>query len=409
MQGIPAGFSLTALTNHLTAKGINPSTIGSFTAIVGLPWAFQFIWGPVIDRYQNSVMGRRKPWVLGAQILAFLASLGILFLPNPMNQITTLAWFFFGHSVFAGIQDASVDAMAISIIPENERGRINAFMRAGFLIGTGVGAAVFSHILSNRGFYAAALTQSLCLLAFTLLTLFIRERPADQLLPWPVRKKAITSNRILTTPTPSSATYQPDFRWLFTELFRGLFSRKSLLLFGSVVMAYVSISLFLRAYNYHLIQRLGWADTSVSLLTGTYGMIVATLVALTGGFVADRIGPRRLLVFVLSLVAIYLLTFNSLSALWKHQEVAQVGLVSLYFMDPSISVAAMPVLMTLCRKGVEGSQFTTYMAFVNLSDIAGSYLAGHALNVVQAPTIGLFAGGLAAVATLVTFFTLRHR
>ncbi|WP_420150303.1 MFS transporter [Spirosoma sp.] len=404
MQGLPAGFSLTALANYLTAEGVKPSMIGTFTAIVGLPWAFQFIWGPLIDRYQRSAMGRRKPWVIGAQFLAFLASLGILFVRNPVDQVTTLAWFFFGHSIFAAIQDASVDAMAITVIPEDERGRVNAFMRAGFLIGTGVGAAVFSQLLRSYGFFDTALTLSLSLLALTFLTCFIRERPEDRLLPSFNRQSLV----IVQPSTQRTELVEHDFRWLFTELFKGLFSRRSLLLFGSVVAAYVSVSLFLRAYNYHLIQKLGWADTSVSFLTGTYGMIVATVVSLTGGFVADRVGARRLLIVMLGVVAVYLITFNSLAGLWVHERMAQTGLVALYFMDPSISVAAMPVLMTLCRKGVEGSQFTTYMAFVNLSDIAGSFLTGHALHYIQAPAIGLFAGGLAFVAMLVTWFTLRH-
>ncbi|GAB4027884.1 MFS transporter [Spirosoma koreense] len=404
MQGLPAGFSLTALTNYLTAEGVKPAITGSFAAVAGLPWAFQFIWGPLIDRYQRSPMGRRKPWVVGAQVLAFLASLGILLVDNPLTQVSVLAWLFFGHSTFAAIQDASVDAMAITVIPEDERGRVNAFMRGGFLIGTGLGATIFSQILRSSGFFSAALTQSLCLLALTLLTFFIRERPEDQLLPFFGRRTDKTAE-IESLPLP---TTEPDFRWLFTELFKGLFSRRSLLLFGAVVAAYVSISLFLRAYNYHLIQKLGWADTSVSLLTGTYGMLVATVVALAGGFIADRIGPRRLLVVVLAGVAAYLLIFNSLSPFWIQREIAQTGLVALYFMDPSISVAAMPLLMTLCRKGIEGSQFTTYMAFVNLSDIAGSFLAGHALAYVQAPTLGLLAGGLATVATISIWLTLRY-
>ena len=406
MQGIPAGFSLTALANYLTAEGVNPARIGGFAAIVGMPWAFQFVWGPIIDRYQRSVMGRRKPWVVGAQCLAFLASLGVLFVNNPVEQVETMAWFFFTHSVFAAIQDASVDAMAITVIPEHERGRVNAFMRAGFLLGIGVGSAVFSQLLRNYGFFEAAITQSLCLLTLTLFTFFIRERPGDQLLP-SFRQRAVSVAQPSVVDSINQ-TNESDFRWLFAELFRGLFSRRSLLLFGSVVAAYVSVSLFLRAYNYHLIQNLGWADTSVSILTGTYGMVVATVVALAGGFVADRIGPRRLLVIVLSMVAVYLLTFNAMSSLWIQREVAQTGLVALYFMDPSISVAAMPVLMAICRPGVEGSQFTTYMAFVNLADIAGTFIAGHALAYVSAPNIGLFAGGLAVVAMVTTLFTLRR-
>ncbi|GAB3022578.1 MFS transporter [Spirosoma pulveris] len=404
MQGIPAGFSLTALANYLTAEGVKPSVIGTFAAVVGLPWAFQFVWGPLIDRYQGSSMGRRKPWVVGAQFLAFLASLSLLFVQNPVTHIGTLAWFFFAHSIFASVQDASVDAMAITVIADDERGRVNAFMRAGFLIGTGVGAAVFSQLLRRYGFFNAALCQSLCLLILTIITFFVREQPGDQLLP--------SFNRSSATARPDThhraALPDHNFRWLFTQLFKGLFSRQSLLLFGAIVAAYVSISLFSRAYNYQLIRVLGWADTSVSVLTGTYGMLVATGAALAGGYIADRISPRRLLVIVLAVVAVYLISFNSLSTHWIQQQVAQVGLVALYFMDPSISVAAMPVLMAICRKGVEGSQFTTYMAFVNLSDIIGAYLSGHALDYVSAPTIGLLAGALATVAAVTIFFTVRH-
>jgi PAT family beta-lactamase induction signal transducer AmpG len=187
-----------------------------------------------------------------------------------------------------------------------------------------------------------------------------------------------------------------------------LFARRSLLLFGAILLAYTSNALFLRAYNHHLIDELGWADNDVSVLTGTYGMVAATAIALTGGYLADRMGARRLLSIVMGIVAVYLISFNLLSASWVRRDIAQSGLVALYFMDPAVSAAAMPVLMGICRKGVEGSQFTTYMAFVNLSDIAGTYFAGTALLHFTAPTIGLFGGCLTLLATFTAFLTLRH-
>lgn len=430
MQGIPAGFYTTALTNYFTAEGVSPNAVGSFLAVIGLPWAFQFVWGPLIDRFQGSPMGRRKPWVVGSQLMTILSSLTILFVDDPVAQISTLSILFLVRSLFAAIQDASVDAMAISIIPEDERGRVNAFMRCGYLIGYGGGAAIFAQLLRHYGFHTAALTQLLCLLTGAVLMAFVREQPSDRLLPSFGRA---ASGR--TRPTPfgdpagprstgpdrsdryrtgmpdhgaSAGAEAHDFRWLFTELFRGLFARRSLLLFGSIILAYTSSALFLRAYNFHLIRNLGWKDTDLSVLTGTYGMLLAVIVSLVGGYVADRIGPRRLLVVMLVLVAGYLIGFNLMADWWTRRDVARTGLVALYFMDPSISVAAMPVLMAICRKGVEGSQFTTYMAFVNLCDIAGTYLSGQALNFFSAPAIGLFAGGVAVAALLVIFLALRH-
>ena len=183
MQGIPSGFYLTALSNYFTAKGVQPNVVGSFIAIIGLPWAFQFIWGPVIDRFQGSAMGRRRPWVVGAQLMTVLASGILLFVGNPVTQINTLAWLFCLRSVFAAIQDAGVDAMAITIIPEDERGRVNAFMRAGYLLGTGIGAAVFATVLRDYGFHTAALIQVGFLLTGVVLMAFIREQPGDRLLP----------------------------------------------------------------------------------------------------------------------------------------------------------------------------------------------------------------------------------
>ena len=420
MQGIPSGFYLTALTNYFTAEGVRPNVVGSFIAIIGLPWAFQFIWGPLIDRFQASPMGRRKPWVVGSQLMTVLASAILLFVSNPVTQITTLAWLFCLRSVFAAIQDASVDAMAITVIPEDERGRVNAFMRAGFLAGTGIGAAVFATILREYGFHGAALTQIGFLLTGVVLMAFIREQPGDRLLPSfgserPALPDPFAASAMARGSQTSSRKTQPgwndeprNFRWLFTELFRGLFARRSLFLFGAIILAYTSNALFLRAYNHHLIDELGWLDTDVSVLTGTYGMVLATAVALTGGYIADRLGARRLLVIMLAVVALYLIGFNLLSATWVRRDVAQAGLVALYFLDPAVSAAAMPVLMGICRKGVEGSQFTTYMAFVNLCDIGGTYFAGNALLYVGAPTIGLAAGGLAVLATAVALLTVRH-
>ncbi len=170
MQGIPSGFALTALANYLIGQGAAPNIVGSFVAIIGTPWILQFMWGPIVDRYQYSVMGRRKQWIVLMQTGAFLTTLCLLFITNPTQQITTIAVIFFIHSIFASFQDTSVDATAILVVPEKERGRINAFMRGGWLMGIVVGAAVLSTILHLYNFFTAALMQSSILLVFTIVS-----------------------------------------------------------------------------------------------------------------------------------------------------------------------------------------------------------------------------------------------
>lgn len=394
MQGIPSGFALSAISNYLTANGTSPQAVGSFIAIVGLPWAAQFVWGPIIDRFQGSVMGRRKPWVLFSQLLACIASLGILLVDNPTEQLSLLSMTFFIHSVFASVQDASVDAMAISIIPESERGRINACMRAGFLCGIAFGSAALSHIIHRYGFQAAALTQSLALLGMFCLTFFVKEKQEDALLPT-IAAKTAQAARI--------RWQDHSLRWLFRELMRGLVSRRSLLLFSAIALVYICQSVFIRVFSMHLIRELHWQDESVSVFSGTYGTIATLLVTLIGGITADKIGARRLLILVMLVNSSFLLIFNLLGDLWMDESVATTGLFLTSILDPGISVSALPLLMALCRKGVEGSQFTAYMALVNLSDIIGAYLSGQALGLFSTPTIGLTCGLLVMAAMVVVW------
>ena len=188
-------------------------------------------------------MGRRRPWVIGSQICAFLASLGLLLVRNPPTEyVKTLVIAFFVHSVFASIQDASVDAQAITTIPLSERGRVNGFMRGGFLVGSAVGAAGLSWILRNRSYILAASINSVILFTFTFITFFIKEKSDDKLLPCS-RRKGDRRKKHYTKP------YDYSICRLFIELFKGLLSLQSLRFFIPILLVYASQSAFIRAYN----------------------------------------------------------------------------------------------------------------------------------------------------------------
>ena len=183
MQGVPSGFALTALANYLIAQGIASQTIGTYASIIGIPWMIQLIWGPLIDRYRYSVVGHYKHWVVLTQVVAVLASLLLLIVQQPAQQVWLLAFLFFSHSVVASVQDASVDAMAILITPEHERGRVNAFMRGGIILGGAFGVAALSYILHHGGYHVAVLVQTAILLLFTLLFFVTKLHRTDPLFP----------------------------------------------------------------------------------------------------------------------------------------------------------------------------------------------------------------------------------
>lgn len=381
MQGIPAGFALTALTNHLLAKGITSSAVGSFAAVVGFPWVIQFIWGPFIDRYQYSAIGHRKHWVLLSQLTAFAASLLLFLVDDPVQQLPLLTAIFCVHSVFASIQDASVDALAISVVPLAERGRLNAAMRGGFLLGIAFGAAVLSLVLNRVGYAAAVGVQSGLLLLFTLLTFFIRVAPNDPLVA--VRRRATASKQ------------QPEVlpvKVLFQRLWLGFSHLPHARLFGSILLVYLCFSVFIRSLNFFLIKKVGWSDEQLSVFTGSWGSVFSFLMILVGGILADKYGAKRLQQVVLWALGLFLVGYNLLLWFGPAAAIAKPGLIFWNLADPLFSVAAFPILMQLCRKEVEGSQFTAYMALINFSDVAGAFISGWLLRVVPAPVLGLGCG-----------------
>jgi PAT family beta-lactamase induction signal transducer AmpG len=390
MQGIPAGFALTAISNYLLGKHVEPQRVGTFIAFVGLPWTLQFIWGPLIDRYQYSVIGHRKHWIVGSQWAAVIASLGLLAVSDPQYQLPLLSFVFCIHSIFASIQVASVDAMAISIAPVNERGKLNGCMRGGFLLGIAFGSAALSYVLHKYSFYSAALIQTLALSLFSIVFFFTKLDRRDVLLPKPG----------LSHTPPVTGIVNPNMRIVFKKVFTGMTSHKSLAYFAVVASVYFCSSVFIRSYTYHLINVLKWPDKSVSLLQGSWGSIITFVAILLAGVTSDKIGAKRMQVKVMWGVCLFLILLNSMSRFWQYDAFSGTALILWNLADPLLSVTIFPILMGLCWKKVEGSQFTAYLALINLCDVTGSYVTGWCLNTISAPALGLTCGILLLIILL---------
>ena len=62
---------------YLAEQGKTVEAIGTLTAMSTLPWTFKWVWGPFIDRFGIPSMGRRRPWILAAQLGMTLSILGM--------------------------------------------------------------------------------------------------------------------------------------------------------------------------------------------------------------------------------------------------------------------------------------------------------------------------------------------
>ncbi|NOR35832.1 MAG: MFS transporter, partial [Woeseiaceae bacterium] len=134
-QGIPQGLLSIAIPVWLVSQGVSAGQIGSYLAVIVLPWAFKLVTGPLMDRYEFLPMGRRRPWVIGAQLGLSLSLLALMFVERPAEQIGLLMLIGVLINIFAATQDVAVDGMSIDLTPVREQGRLNAFMSFGKTIG----------------------------------------------------------------------------------------------------------------------------------------------------------------------------------------------------------------------------------------------------------------------------------
>jgi PAT family beta-lactamase induction signal transducer AmpG len=142
-----------------------------------------------------------------------------MFVSDPLGQLSLVIAIAFLVNSFAALQDVAVDGMAIDVLPEQERGRANAFMAFGQVAGFSAFSAISGVLLAQFGIAAAAATAALTIAAVFVLITLVRERSGERLLPW--------------TPGVASARTAP-VESTFSGIFKGLFS--VLLLPMSVVL-----------------------------------------------------------------------------------------------------------------------------------------------------------------------------
>jgi len=145
-QGFPFGLVTVALPAFLLERGTSPAAVGGFVGGAMLPWTFKWLAGPMMDRFHYLAMGRRRPWVLLAQLGLVLTGLAFAFFPDGLDNLVTLTALCFVLNCFGATQDVAVDGMAMDVLPESEHGRANAFMGFGQVAGISGSAAISAFV-----------------------------------------------------------------------------------------------------------------------------------------------------------------------------------------------------------------------------------------------------------------------
>lgn len=384
LQGLVPGLFGACLMNHFISKGFTVGAIGSFGAVVALPWSLQFLWGPVVDGFRSSKMGERRFW----QIIAFAGcmtcfALAATFVSDPVKQVSLVMGILFFHSLFAALLDVTTDALMIDTAPEEEKGRSASAGRVGFTIGSSLGALMFAPVLNRYGFAAAVELLAAIWLILGMIPLFTREKPSDKLFSLGLR------------PAPKGACREPrSVKEFVKEFWAALATPTGLKLCALFFFVDFGLGAFGVGFGVDLIQKYGWDAEKLTRLQGILSLLGGTVISLGIGWFSDRIGHFRALRLFLGTSAVLYFTFALLFARGWDMSLSPLMMVLQSTVPTFLFVAATPAIMSLDKSPLAATRFTLIMAAMNFGDVAGGAAAGYVHRYLTSPMITLLLGAV---------------
>jgi PAT family beta-lactamase induction signal transducer AmpG len=377
-EGIPQGFTATALAAQMRRQGVSAQQIGLFVASLYLPWAWKWTVAPLVDLVHVRRFGHRRFWILLCQ-LAMIATLLLSMSVDFATQLQLFTAIILVHNCFGATQDVAIDGLACDVLSERERGLANGVMFSGAYLGNAIGGAGVLFLTAYCAFSTTFLFVVGCLGLVTLLVVLPLREPQSSATP-------TTAAGNPTTIRQQLATYFGAARHAFwpprsaTDAVR---SRGALLgvVFALLPAGAYALGLALQS---NLAVELGHNDHEIALLA-LFSTFNSALGCVLGGLLSDAWGRRRMLAIYVAATA--LPTLWLASVMWQHGWIASIDPTAGKTPEvPPVLITAFwsatlvysvfqglmygtrtALFMDLCQPKVAATQFTIYMALLNLT------------------------------------------
>ena len=249
-HALPLYFYNVAVPAILRSQGVDLRWIGMLSLLY-LPWAFKFLWAPLVDRWHLPQIGRRRSWLWLTQLLllAGILALAATGLDHGLGVFLAVGLWI---STLAATQDIAIDGYTVeALAPAEHR------------LGSMVGGAGVLWLYETRGWNVALLT----LAAMSALTLLAVQVVQEQ--PRPAKQQR---------PSLLRALRRPSMRWalLLIVLYR---------LVEAPAMAMIN----------PLLVDQQWSLTDIGLLISVTGAGIGMLAAVAAAWLLKRRSAEQLL------------------------------------------------------------------------------------------------------------------
>ena len=363
-QGIPWGFITVTFVTYLAVEGVAAGQLAFLLTLGTLPWSIKFLWGPIIDRFQFPEMGKRRPWILIAQSGMIVVLSSMLLIPNMSSNVTVVGVMFLVYNVFTALQDVSTDALAVDVLEPHEFEKVNSYMFTSKAVGGIIGGAGLGTIIGFVGIKGAIVLQIPILVVIMLVPLFMTERPGEKLYPWSESTKSDVEKQTIE---------QKNFKEIFNNI-KIAFSFRSAQL-GVLLSLIISLSYFLIPILPLLfVRELGWTEEQFNATKGGVILVVTMLGYMVGGQLGKQFGGKAIIIYAAFSTALITTFWGMNESLWDNGLFMMTVWSLQTFVWAMVSINIYSLMMRITWTEVGGTQFTGYMAMMNLSAIIGYQL-----------------------------------
>lgn len=317
--GLPLLMTLSVLQAWMKDSGVDLTTIG-LMSLVGLPYTLKFFWAPLFDRYTLPFLGRRRGWLLIAQVMLMLSLVWLGF-SNPVASPQLLALAALCVSFFSASQDIVVDAYRREDLSDRELGLgsslyINGY-RVGMLLASGGGL-----ILSDQiPFSMVYLVMASCLLPGIVITVL--------------------------TPEPHVISIPATLKDAVVDPLREYFSRTDALWILSFILMYKIGDTMAAAMTTPFYLDIGFSKTQIGTVVKLFGFWATVGGTIVGGIAMLRLGILR-----------SLWIFGILQAL------STAGFALLTTIGPNLTALSVVIAFENLSGGMGTSAYAGYMASI---------------------------------------------
>jgi PAT family beta-lactamase induction signal transducer AmpG len=347
--GVPLLLTISVLQAWIKEEGVDLTVIG-LMALVGLPYTLKFLWAPFLDRFTPPFLGRRRGWLLLAQI-ALIFSIAGLGSTDPANNPWMVAFAAFLVTFFSASQDIVVDAYRREDLPDEELGLgsslyVNGY-RVGMLLASGGGLIMADYV----PFSIVYVIMAACILPGVLTTLLAPEPEASFGTPKSIKE----------------AVVDPLIEYFKRQ--RALWMLAFILLYkiGDTMASAITTPFYLD---------IGFSKTEIGSIVKLFGFWATIAGALIGGVLMLRLGISRSLWVFGFLQAISTACFAVLARI-GHSVPALSGVIAFENLSSGMGTAAyMAFMASITNKRFTATQYALLTSLMGVPRVLASAPTG---------------------------------